>query len=155
MSTCSASSFNCQHILVCSRSSSSCLRFLPRLPVPSIFHSITSFRRQFLRKMWPIQLAFYSFYFMQYASSVRNILLYLIYHYHMYTRRVHQGFMVDIVALRHVIPPVVRFSRHSSFHQYSLCIHTPSEGQQMGPFGATVPRDIVSPDVKINHMCNC
>jgi hypothetical protein len=44
------------------RSSSSFLRLLPRLPVtsvlPFIFPSITRCRRQFLRKMWPIQLAF-------------------------------------------------------------------------------------------------
>ena len=43
-------------------SSSSFLRLLPRLLVtsisPFIFPSITCFRRQFLRKMWPIQLAF-------------------------------------------------------------------------------------------------
>jgi hypothetical protein len=43
------------------RSSSNCLRLLPRLPIifilPSIFPWITYFRRQFLRKMWPIQLA--------------------------------------------------------------------------------------------------
>jgi len=39
------------------RSCSSCLRLLPRLFVtsilPCIFPSITCFRRQFLRKMWP------------------------------------------------------------------------------------------------------
>ena len=44
------------------RSSSSFLRLLPCPFVtsisPFIFPSITCFRRQFLRKMWPIQLAF-------------------------------------------------------------------------------------------------
>jgi hypothetical protein len=44
------------------RSSSNFLRLLPSLLVtsicPFIFPSITCFRRQFLRKMWPIQLAF-------------------------------------------------------------------------------------------------
>ena len=44
------------------RSYSSFVRLLPRLPVtyitPFIFPSITRCRRQFLRKMWPIQLAF-------------------------------------------------------------------------------------------------
>ena len=47
------------------RSPSSCLHFLPHLPVTSIlphtFSSITCFRRQFLCKMWPIQLAFLLF----------------------------------------------------------------------------------------------
>jgi len=44
------------------RSSNSFLRLLPCLPVssisPCIFPSITRCRRQFLRKMWPIQFAF-------------------------------------------------------------------------------------------------
>ena len=45
------------------RSSSRFLRLLPRIlachfHIPFIFPSITCFRRQFLRKMWPIQLAF-------------------------------------------------------------------------------------------------
>ena len=57
-----ASSFNWQNPLLSLRSSSSFLRLLPRLVVtsicPFIFPSITCFRRQFLRKMWPIQLAF-------------------------------------------------------------------------------------------------
>ena len=57
-----ASSFKWQHPLLSLRSSSSFLRLLPRLLVtsisPFIFSSITYFRRQFLRKMWPIQLAF-------------------------------------------------------------------------------------------------
>jgi hypothetical protein len=61
----SASSFNFQYPIVSLRSSSSSLRLLPHLPVisihPSNFPSITCFRRQFLRKMWPIQLAFLLF----------------------------------------------------------------------------------------------
>jgi hypothetical protein len=61
----SASSFNPQYPLVFLRSSCSCLRLLPRLPITSIlasnFPSITCFRRQFLRKMWRIQLAFLLF----------------------------------------------------------------------------------------------
>ena len=56
-----ASSINWQYPLLSLRSSSSFLRLLPRLLVtsicPFIFRSITC-RRQFLRKMWPIQLAF-------------------------------------------------------------------------------------------------
>ena len=58
----SASSFNWGCPLHSLRSSSSFLCLLPRLPVtsipPFIFPSITCFRRQFLRKMWPIRLAF-------------------------------------------------------------------------------------------------
>ena len=57
-----ASSFNWQYPLLSLRSSCSFLRLLHRLLVtsicPFIFPSITCFRRQFLRKMWPIQLAF-------------------------------------------------------------------------------------------------
>ena len=57
-----ASSFNWQYPLLYLRSSSSFLRLLPRLLVTSIctfmFPSITCCRRQFLRKMWPMQLAF-------------------------------------------------------------------------------------------------
>jgi len=57
-----ASSFKWEYPLHSFRSSSSFLRLLPRLSVtsirPSIFPSISRCRRQFLRKMWPIQLAF-------------------------------------------------------------------------------------------------
>ena len=57
-----ASSFKWEYPLLSLRSSSNFLRLLPRLLVtsisPFIFPSITCFRRQFLRKMWPIQLAF-------------------------------------------------------------------------------------------------
>ena len=57
-----ASAFNCEYPLLSLRSSSSFLCFLLRLPVtsipPFIFPSITRCRRQFLRRMWPIQLAF-------------------------------------------------------------------------------------------------
>ena len=56
------SSFNSQYPLLSLRLSSSFLRLLPRLLVTSICHfifpSITCCRRQFLRKMGPIQLAF-------------------------------------------------------------------------------------------------
>ena len=54
-----ASSFNWQYPQLSSRSSSSFLRLLPRLLCPFIIPSITCCRRQFLRKMWPIQLAFH------------------------------------------------------------------------------------------------
>ena len=55
-----ASSFKWEYPLLSLRSSSSFLRLLPRLLAtsisPFIFPSITCFIRQFLRKMWPIQL---------------------------------------------------------------------------------------------------
>jgi len=57
-----ASSFKWEYPLLSLRLSSSFLRLLPRLPVtyipPFIFPSITRCRRQFLRRMWPIQFAF-------------------------------------------------------------------------------------------------
>ena len=57
-----AYSFKWEHPLLSLRSSSNFLRILPRLPFtsipPFIFPSITCSRRQFLRKMWPIQFAF-------------------------------------------------------------------------------------------------
>ena len=59
----SVSSFKLQDLLFSSRTNS-CLRLLPRLPVLSvftcIFHSIKCLRMQFVREMWPIQLAFLS-----------------------------------------------------------------------------------------------
>ena len=60
-----ASSFSFQYPLVFWGSSSSCLLLLSRPPaasfLPSIFPSITCFTRQFLPKMWSIQLAFHLF----------------------------------------------------------------------------------------------
>ena len=57
-----ASSFKWEYPLLSLKSSSSFLRLLPRFHVtsisPFIFPSITCFRRQFLRKMCTIQLAF-------------------------------------------------------------------------------------------------
>ena len=53
-----APSFNFQHPVFPLRSSSNCLRLLPRVPVtsllPSVFPSLPCFRRQFLHKVWPI-----------------------------------------------------------------------------------------------------
>ena len=57
-----ASFFRWQYPLISLRSSSSYLRLLLRLPVTSVpafnFPSIRCCRKQFLSKMWPIQLAF-------------------------------------------------------------------------------------------------
>ena len=54
----SSSSSNVQHVLVSLKSSSSCLRLLPPLPVRYIFPPITCFTKQLLRKVWPIQSSF-------------------------------------------------------------------------------------------------
>jgi len=58
----SASPSNLHHSVVSLRSYSSCLRLSSRLPVTttlqSTFLSVACFRRQFLCKMWPIQLTF-------------------------------------------------------------------------------------------------
>jgi hypothetical protein len=57
-----ASPFKLEYPLLSLRSSSSFVRLLLRPPVTSILHfifpSITYCRKQFLRKIWPIQLAF-------------------------------------------------------------------------------------------------
>jgi hypothetical protein len=53
-----ASSFKWEYPLLSLRSSSSFLRLLVASISPFICPSITCFRRQFRRKMWPIQLAF-------------------------------------------------------------------------------------------------
>ena len=57
-----ASSFKWEYPLLSLRSSSSFLRLRSCLPATSIPHfifpSVTRCRRQFLRKMWPIQFAF-------------------------------------------------------------------------------------------------
>ena len=61
----SVSSFNLQYPIFSLRPSSSCLRILPCLLITSLrtstFPSIACFRKPFLRKMWPIQLAFLQF----------------------------------------------------------------------------------------------
>jgi hypothetical protein len=71
-----ASSFKCEYPLLSLKSSSIFLRFLPRLPLtsipPFIFPSITRCRRQFLRRMWPIQLAFRFSYFIHILPMVLN-----------------------------------------------------------------------------------
>ena len=53
-----SSSFNFKYPVVSLTSSSSCLLLIPRLPIPSALYSVGRIRRQFLNKMWPIQLAF-------------------------------------------------------------------------------------------------
>jgi len=71
----SASCFNFHYLIFSLGSSSSCLRLLPRLPAtstfPSVFPTITRFRRQFLCKMWPIQLALLCLLYVGYSSLPR------------------------------------------------------------------------------------
>jgi len=61
----SASCLNFQYLRFSLTSFTSCWSVLPRLTVTSIilskFPSITCFRKQFLRKMWPLQLSFLLF----------------------------------------------------------------------------------------------
>ena len=53
----SDSSFSLQYPVVSLRSSSSCLCHLLHIPVTSVLPSTICFRRQFIDKMWPFQLA--------------------------------------------------------------------------------------------------
>jgi len=53
----SSSSFSFKYRLFYLRSPSICLRLLARLPLTSIFSSVTCFRRWFVRKIWPVHLA--------------------------------------------------------------------------------------------------
>ena len=68
----SASFYNFKYQLVSLRSSNSCLLLLPHLPVtsmlPSIFPSITCFRKQFQRQMLPIHLTFLLLLYVRYSS---------------------------------------------------------------------------------------
>ena len=54
----SASSLKFQYLLFSLMPSSICIHLLLRLPVPSIFPSITCLRSQFIHNMWPIQLPY-------------------------------------------------------------------------------------------------
>jgi len=71
-----SSFFNFQCPPVYLRSSRTCLRLLPRLPVTYVFSYIfpliTCLRRQSVRRIWPIHLTFFIVYFVQNVS----ILLY-------------------------------------------------------------------------------
>ena len=64
------------------KSSSSFLRLLPRLLVtsisPFIFPSITCFRRQFLRKMWPIKLAFVLLFHVGYVGHLYKYFCFIV-----------------------------------------------------------------------------
>ena len=86
-----ASSFKSEYPLLSLRSSNSFLRLLPCLPVtsipPCIFPSVTRCRRQFRRKMWPIQFAF------RLRISCRIFLCLLIY---LKVKLLHEIGLIDI-----------------------------------------------------------
>jgi hypothetical protein len=78
-----ASSLNFRYPLL--RSSSRCVLLLPHLPItsilPSTFPSATCFRRQFLRKIRPIQLSF----LLIYIYTHTHIHIYVYKHTHIHT----------------------------------------------------------------------
>jgi len=61
-----ALSFTFQSLQRCSKAIRYCLCLLHRLPFPFIFPSVTLFRRQFLRKLEPIQIASICFTYVEY-----------------------------------------------------------------------------------------
>ena len=93
-----ASSFKWEYPLLSLRPSSSFLRLLPRLPVSSIplfiFPLITRCGRQFLRKMWPIQFAFY-------LSTVH---LYLRHDFYKTTFKIKHKLRLNL-RISHLTPP--------------------------------------------------
>ena len=105
----SVSSFSFHHTVISLRSSSSCIRLLPRVHVtstlPSIFPSRTCFSRQLLRKVWPIQSAFLLFnvctiYFSSFA----------VYNTSFFTR---SGQLISSILLQHHIAKIPRYFRFS------------------------------------------
>jgi len=80
----SASSFILQYPVFSLMSSSSCLHLLRHVPItsslPSIFPSRMYFRRQFLHKVWPIQLAFLVLSVVGYSSPLLSVTLYYFSH---------------------------------------------------------------------------
>ena len=84
----SAPSFNFHYLLVSWRSSMSCLRLRHRLTNLSFFPSITRFRRQFLCKMWPIQLSFIRFTLYRIFFSPRHFVIGI---FHLFTRSVQMN----------------------------------------------------------------
>jgi hypothetical protein len=74
----SASSFNLQYLRSSLRSSRNCLHRLRRLPVLSTFPSETYFKRQFLRKTWPIQFDFLLFIVRRIFLSLWTLMLHFV-----------------------------------------------------------------------------
>jgi hypothetical protein len=75
-----AFSFIFQYLLVSFRSFSSYLRHLTRPPITYIFPSIVCFIKQFLRKIWPVNLAFLRFITCAFSAWLLAIL------FHFYTK---------------------------------------------------------------------
>jgi len=73
-------------IILSLRSCCSCLYLLPYLTItsiiPSILHSVTCFRMQFLHKLWPIQLASILLFFVGYSSPCLYVILFHSLHDH-------------------------------------------------------------------------
>ena len=83
----SASSFIFQYLLVSLRSFSSCLCLLTRLTITYIFLSIMCFIKQFLRKIWPANLAFLRFIACAFSAWLLAVLLHFLHQ----TRGVENG----------------------------------------------------------------
>jgi hypothetical protein len=96
----STASFVLQNHLISLRSSSSCIRLFHCLPVtsnsPDNFHSIMCFRRQFLRKIWPIHSALLLF-------AVCRILLFLRRHVKSSHFSSHRSKLIFFILLQHHI----------------------------------------------------
>ena len=138
-----ASSFKREYPLLSLRSSSSFLRLLPRLLAtsisPFIFPSITCFRRQFLRRMWPIQ--FYTnfipnkFHF-NITSKVTHY-LHCLRAIHCWATceamalspfRLHLYYQIGVVysTIKCSLNSLVAWKLYTSFHQQNMLIINPN-----------------------------
>jgi len=102
----SAPSFNLQYPLVSLRPSSSCLHHLLHLLITSIFPSIfpttKNFRRQFLHKMWPIQLVFF-------LLIVCMIFPFYLTHYNHSSLLTQSTQLIIFILLQHQISKLTRY----------------------------------------------
>ena len=110
------------------KSSSSCLRLLPRLFVtyilPSTFPSITGSRRQFLHKMWPIQLAFLLFIVLGYSSPVWLCVI-LFYFLHDRSSWSPSFFSITFQNFESISDPlsvVSKFQHHTELYSQCTCV---------------------------------
>ena len=152
----SASSFNLQCPLVFLRSFCSCLRLLPSfcsclhlLPhftvtsiLSSFSPSVTSIRRQFLRKMWPLQLAY--FFFVGYSSRPWLVILLHFLHDRVnwsppsFSSTTFQNFR----GISCLLNKVSNFQHHTKL--YSKCSALLASSFNLGPiFWRSSPRKII------------